>query len=206
IKKNDVELVKQLIRAGSSVDLTNTNNLAEALRHRNDTLIQIICENGVKLPFEWLQSDNIVLSPAIEEDMGPDIAFTINRNLINRRLRLAAATGDFQLLIKCQRLGADINSKSCDGSTALLCAVQNGNYFRIVHSLVSRGTTMLHSNENQSMSLIELCNKKNYGIIESYLKEQLNVQFAAAILDDDRHNATAFAAFGADFNYKDEQK
>ncbi|CAF5159992.1 unnamed protein product, partial [Rotaria magnacalcarata] len=39
-----------------------------------------------------------------------------------------------------------------------------------------------------------------------YLKEQLNVQFAAAILDDDRHNATAFAAFGADFNYKDEQK
>ncbi|CAF2177460.1 unnamed protein product [Rotaria magnacalcarata] len=206
IKKNDVELVKQLIRAGSSVDLTNTNNLAEALRHRNDALIQIICENGVKLPFEWLQSDNIVLSPAIEEDMGPDIAFTINRNLINRRLRLAASTGDFQLLIKCQRLGADINSKSCDGSTALLCAVQNGNYFRIAHSLVSRGATMLHSNENQSMSLIELCNKKNYGIIEGYLKEQLNVQFAAAILDDDRHNATAFAAFGADFNYKDEQK
>ncbi|CAF3078980.1 unnamed protein product [Rotaria socialis] len=206
IKKNDVELVKQLIRAGSSVDLTNTNNIGEALRHRNDTLIQIICENGVKLPFEWLQLDSIVLSPAIEKHIGSDIAFTINRNLINRRLRLAAATGDFHLLIKCQHLGADIDSKTCDGSTALLCAVQNGNYFRIVHSLVSRGATMLHSNENQSMSLIELCNKKNFRVIEKYLKEQLNVQFAAAILDDDRHNATAFAAFGADFNYKDEQK
>ncbi|CAF4159586.1 unnamed protein product, partial [Rotaria sp. Silwood2] len=206
VKKNNVELVRQLIDAGASVDLDNTDNLAEALRHKNAKLIQLICDNGAKLPIEWLQSDCIVLLTTIAEEMDSDIAFIINCNLVNRRLRLAAANGDFQVLRKCQQLGADINAKNCHGSTALLCAVLHGNYRRIVHALISRGASMLHSNENQSESLIELCKKKGYKEIENYLTEQLNIQFSAAVLDDDRQSATAFAALGANFNYQDEQK
>ncbi|CAF2827785.1 unnamed protein product [Rotaria sp. Silwood2] len=206
IKKNDLELVKRLIRAGANVDLADTNNLIEALCHKNALLVQTLCENGAKIPSEWLQSDSVVLPASISEEMNDDIAFTINRNLIDRRLRLAAATGDFDLLVKCQRLGADINSKNCRGSTALLCTIQYGDYVQIVRSLVSRGATMLHSNEDEPMSVIELCKQKNYTEIEQYLTMQLGSQFSTSIIDDDRQSAAAFAALGANFNYQDEQQ
>lgn len=203
IEENNLELVKQLIRAGANVDLIDTNNLMKAIDHENLELIQILCKNGAKIPAQWLESDGMTLKNDIQEQMKPSVTLLITRNLIDRKLRLAAASGDFKLLVKCQRLGADIQSKNCHGSTALLCALEHGNYFRIVFSLVSRGATMLHSNENQPMSLIELCKQKNYKQIEKCLTEQLNKQFTATLLDDDRQNAAAFEALGADFNYQD---
>ncbi|CAF1086509.1 unnamed protein product [Adineta steineri] len=206
IKENDLELVKQLIRAGANVDLIDTNNLFAALHHENIELIKILCENGAKISDEWLESDHLALKNDIKKQMKPDVALIISRNLTDRNLRLAAASGDFKLLTKCQRLGADIKSKNCHGSTALLCAIQHGNYFRIVFSLVSRGATLLHCNENQPISLIEMCHQKNYKKIGKYLKKQLNKQFATAIFDNDKESAAAFEGLGADFNCIDIQE
>lgn len=206
IVENNLVLVKNLVRDGASVDMINTNNIQEALKHHNVEMIQFLCQNGVKLPMEWLTSQSIVLPSTVSQQLKPEIKAEINRCLINRRLRFAAASGDLKTLIQCQRLGADINSVNCHGSTALLCTVQHGNYFPIVHALVSCGASMFHSNENEPSSLIDLAKKHNYIQIANYLSQQLNVQFLAAILNNESGNAEKLSRLGVNFNYQDEQK
>jgi ankyrin repeat protein len=206
VRENNLEHVKKLVLAGASVDMNDTNNLIEALKHQKVELIQLLCENGAKMPLEWLESKTIVLPSAVSQQMQPDITFRINRCLIDRRLRLTAANGDLDGVIQCQRLGADINSTNCHGSTALLCTIQHGNYFPIVHALISCGASMLHSNDDEPMSLIDLAKERNYEQIVNYLLKELSVQFLATILYNDRRSAEKFAQLGADFNYQDEQK
>ncbi|CAF3141116.1 unnamed protein product [Rotaria socialis] len=206
IKENNLELVNKLVRNGASVDMHNTNNIQEALEHQNAKMIQLLCQNGAKMPSEWLTAKHIVLPPAVSEQLKPETSFHINRCLIGRRLRFAAASGDLDGVIQCQRLNVDMNSANCRGSTALLCTIQYGNYFPIVHALVSRGASMLHSNEDEPMSLIDLATKKNYKQIADYLTKELNLQFLSAILNNDQKSAEKFAQLGADFNYQDEQR
>jgi ankyrin repeat protein len=206
IQANDIEYTKKLIQAGASVDMQDTNNLLIAINHRNMELIEILCDNGVQMPIEWLQSQTIILPENIAQTIDSNIIFRLNRSLINRRLRLAAANGDLHILIQCQHLSADINSLNCHGSTALLCSIQYGNYFPVVHALVSRGATMLHTNENESMSLIALAKKCNYIQITNYLSQELNTQFLNTIFNNDIRSAEKLEALGADFNYRDEQK
>ncbi|CAF1542401.1 unnamed protein product, partial [Adineta steineri] len=66
--------------------------------------------------------------------------------------------------------------------------------------------TLLHCNENQPISLIEMCHQKNYKKIGKYLKKQLNKQFATAIFDNDKEGAAAFEGLSADFNCIDIQE
>ena len=206
IQANNTEYVRKLVRAGASVDMQGTNNLRIALGHQNAKLVQILCENGAKLPIDWLQSRTIVLPENIAQTIDSDIVFRINHSLVNRRLRFAAAIGDLSTLIHCQHLSADINSKNCHGSTALLCSLQYGNYFPIVHALVSRGGTILHSNDNEPMSLMALAKTRNYQQITTYLSQELNTQFLMTIVNNDIKSAKKFEALGADFNYHDEQQ
>ncbi|CAF2506662.1 unnamed protein product [Rotaria sp. Silwood2] len=206
VKENNFEMVKKLVCSGASVDMQNTNNLDEALQHQNADLIQFLCQNGAKMPSEWLSEKTMQLKSTFSKQLKPEIALCINQSLINRRLRLAAASGDFKSVIQCQHLGADINSTNCHGSTALLCTIQHGNYFRIVHALVSCGASMLHSNDDEPMSLIDIAKTRNYKKITSYLSHELNIQFMSAILNNDRGSAEKFAQLGAEFNYQDEQK
>jgi ankyrin repeat protein len=206
IENNETEYVRKLVRAGASVDMHNTNNLQLVLGSENAELVQILCDNGAKIPVEWIQSQTISLPKTIAQTMPSNIVVRINRSLINRRLRIAAASGDHGTLTQCQHLSADINSENCHGSTALLCSIQHGNYFSIVHALVSHGATMLHSNENESMSLIALAEKHNYTQIANYLSQELNAQFLITILNNDQKSAQKFEALGADFNYQDKQK
>ncbi|CAF0934026.1 unnamed protein product [Adineta ricciae] len=206
VKQNDPELVRKLIAVGASVDTHDTNNLNEALQHQNVELIQILCENGAKMPLNWITSKSIILEPIVSQQLKPEVVFCINQCLINRRLRFSAASGDLDGVIQCQRLGADIDSKNCHGSTALLCTIQHGNYFRIVHTLISSGASLLHLNENEPMSLLDLANSKNYKQIADYLYEQLNIQFLAAIVNNQRQMAEKLANMGVDFNYQDEQQ
>ena len=206
VKENNLERVKRLVHTGASVDLNNTNNLNEAVKHQNLELIQLLCENGAKMPVDWLSTKTIVLDPSISYQMKPEVVLFINRHLTERRLRFAAANGNLDELIHCQRLGVNINSRSCHGSTALLCTIQYGNYFPIVHALVSRGASMLHFNANVRMSLIDLAKEQSYEEIATYLSKELNAQFLSAVLNNDRQSAEKFAQMGADFNYKDEQE
>ncbi|CAF2906024.1 unnamed protein product [Rotaria sp. Silwood2] len=206
VKENNLEMAKKLVCGGASVDMQNTNNLSEALQHQNTDLIQFLCQNGAKIPPQWLSKKTIKLNPAFSKELKPEIAFCINQFQINRRLRFAATSGDLNDVIQCQRLGADINSVNCHGSTALLCTIQHGNYFQIVHALVSCGASMLHSNDDELMSLIDLAKKRNYKQIASYLFKELNIQFMSAILNNDRESAEKFVQLGAEFNYQDEQK
>ncbi|CAF4784836.1 unnamed protein product, partial [Rotaria socialis] len=129
IRKNNTVLVKKLLLAGASPDMHDTDSISEALKHQNLELIQILCESGAKMPDEWLKTETITLSLANSQQMKPDIAYRINHCLIDRRLRFAAPNGDLAGVMKCQHLGADINSKNCYGSTALLYAIKYGNYF-----------------------------------------------------------------------------
>jgi ankyrin repeat protein len=205
IQAKQTEYVRKLVRAGASVDMHDTNNLQVALELGDAELIQILCENGVKMPIEWIQSKVILLPKNIAQTMDSDIVFRINRSLINRRLRLSAASGDLSTLIQCQHLGADINSENCHGSTALSCSIQHGNYFPIVHALVSRGATILQSDENESMSLITLAGKRHYTQITNYLSQEINTQFLMTILNNDIQSAEKLGKLGADFNYHDEQ-
>lgn len=206
IQDNSTEIVRKVVRAGASVDMHDTNNLQVALALKNATLVEVICENGAKMPTEWCQSPTITLPEQIAQTMDPKIVLSINRSLINRRLRLAAARGDLQTLHQCQQLGANIDSENCYGSTAVLCSIQHGNYFPIVHALVSCGATILHSNEDEPMSLIALAKKQNYIQISNYLSKELNGQFLVAIVNNDLKSAGKFEQLGADFNYCDQQK
>ncbi|CAF3340054.1 unnamed protein product [Rotaria socialis] len=205
IRKNNTVLVKKLLIAGASPDMHDTDSISEALKHQNLELIQILCESGAKMPDEWLKTETITLSLANSQQMKPDIAYRINHCLIDRRLRFAAANGDLAGVMKCQHLGADINSKNCYGSTALLYAIKYGNYFSIVHSLVSRGGSMLHENEDEPMSLIDLAKQQQFEQIADYLSKELNIQFLTTILNNDRDGADKFAKLGANVNYQDEQ-
>ncbi|UJR18190.1 hypothetical protein I4U23_005091 [Adineta vaga] len=205
VKENNLELVKKLVEAGANVELDSTNNLNEAIKHENSDLIEFLCQNGVKMPTSWLSAKTLELDSTTSQPMKPEIILVINRCLVERRLRFAAANGDLDEVVQCQHLGVNINSKNCHGSTALLCTIQHGNYFAIVHALVSRGASMLHSNENERASLIDLAAEQNYKQIAAYLSEQLNTQFLSAILNNDRQSAEKFAQLGADFNHKDEQ-
>ncbi len=65
---------------------------------------------------------------------------------------------------------------------------------------------MLHSNDNESMSLIDLAKTKKYEQIAGYLSKELNIQFLSAIINNDRQSAEKFAHLGAEFNFQDEQK
>ncbi|CAF3542979.1 unnamed protein product [Rotaria socialis] len=205
IRKNNTVLVKKLLLAGASPDMHDTDSISEALKHQNLELIQILCESGAKMPDEWLKTETITLSLANSQQMKPDIAYRINHCLIDRRLRFAAPNGDLAGVMKCQHLGADINSKNCYGSTALLYAIKYGNYFSIVHSLVSRGGSMLHENEDEPMSLIDLAKQQQFEQIADYLSKELNIQFLTTILNNDRDGADKFAKLGANVNYQDEQ-
>lgn len=206
IQENNLEMVKRLVYAGASVDMHDTNNLREALKHQNIELIQFICENGAKMPSDWLSAKTITLEPASSQQLKPEIVSCLNQCLINRRLRFAAASGDLNVMIQCQRLGADIDSVNCHGSTALLCTIQYGNYSRIVHALVSCGASMLHSKDDEPMTLIDLAKSKKYEQIAEYLSRELNIQFLSVILNNDRQSAEKFMLLGVDFNYQDEQK
>lgn len=206
VKENNLEMVKKLVCAGASVDMHDTNNLNEALHHQNTALIQFLCDNGARMPSQWLASTTVVLEPASCQQMKPDIVYRVNQCLIHRRLRFAAASGDLAALTKCQRLYADVNSTNCHGSTALLCSIQHGNYFRIVHALISCGASMLHSNEDELISLIDLAKKKKYEQIADYLSREVNTQFLFAILNNDRQSAEKYAQLGAEFNCQDAQE
>ena len=206
VKANNLEFVKRLIQAGASADMNDTNNLSEALKHQNTDLVQLLCESGAKMPSEWSNSSTITLPADAAKSLSPEIVLRINRYLINRRLRFLAASGDAAGVLQCQRLGADINSMNCHGSTAVFCCIRYGNYFSIVHSLVSSGASMLHSNENEPMSLIELAKTRHYDQIADYLMKELNGQFITSILNNDQKSAEKFAQLGVDFNYQDEQK
>jgi ankyrin repeat protein len=206
IKQNNLQLVKKLVLAGASVDMQDTNNLTDILQDQNPELIQFLCDNGAKIPSNWFKARTILLEPTLSQQLKPEVVFSINRCLINRRLRFAAANGDLDGMIQCQRLGADIDSTNCHGSTALLCTIEHGNYFRIVHGLVSCGASMLHSNEDQPMSLIAIAKNKHYQQIDNYLSFQLNKQFLSSILDNNRQSAEKFAQLGATFDCQDEQE
>ncbi|UJR24252.1 hypothetical protein I4U23_027219 [Adineta vaga] len=206
IKENNLSYVKQLVLSGASVDTQDTNNLQVALKHENIKLISFLCDYGVKMPKEWLETPNITLPIDITPTMSSDIIVCINRCLINRRLRFAAADGNLIDVIRCQRLGSNINSMNCYGSTAVLCSIQHGNYFPIIYSLISCGASMLHYNEDEPMSLIDIAKKKQYDMIADYLMRELNTQFIISIINDDRKSAEKFQEFGVDFNYQDEQK
>lgn len=207
VNDNNLVYVKQLVHAGASVDMMDTENLKAALRHENLELIQILCENGAKVPQSWLESPSILLPPGEIQSMPPNLVACINRCLLNRRLRFAAASGDLRGVIQCQRLGANIEAMNWHGSTALLCAIEHGDYFPIVHSLVSCGASILHRNPDQTMSLIDLAESKQYDIIARYLTEVLNHQFLNSIISNDRMSAEQFAQLRVDcFNYQDEDK
>ncbi|CAF0944632.1 unnamed protein product, partial [Didymodactylos carnosus] len=206
INANNLPFVKQLIRAGASVDTQDTNNLLVAVKYNNVELVQLLAENGARLPTEWLGTNDMQLPPAQTKDLNPDIVFYLNRCLLDRRLRLYAANGDLNGVIQCQRIGADINSKNCHGATALFYTIQFGSYFSVVHALVSCGASMLHSNIDDPKSLLQLSERPNYEQIHSYLAQELNVQFLAGILDNDIERAESLSKLGADFNFQDEQK
>lgn len=205
IETNNFEKVKKLVTAGASVELDSTNNLMKAIEHKNSELVRFLCEKGARMPSSWLSEKTIVLSSNLTQRLTPEIKKIIEKNHIERLLRFAAANGNLDDVVQCQRMGVDINAMNCHGSTAVLCAIQHGNYFRIIHTLVSRGASILHSNENAPVSLTHLATEKNYQQIASYLSNELNTQFLSAILNNDRQSAEKFAELGADFNYKDEQ-
>ncbi|CAF1347149.1 unnamed protein product [Adineta ricciae] len=205
IMENSFLSVQKLVHDGASVDMVDTNNLQQALAHQNTQMIQLLCRCGAKMPSKWLAAKDIVLSPAESQQFKPEIRFIINQCLIDSRLRFAAANGDLNCLILCQRLGANINSVNCHGSTALLYALKYSHSFPVVHALVSRGASILHFNEDEPKSLIQFAKRQNCQQIASYLFQELNAQFLSAILNNDRQSATTFAQFGADFNYQDEQ-
>ena len=206
IKENNVSYVKSLVLAGASVDMHDTNNLLNALKHQNFEMIQVLCNNGAIIPAEWLDKTTFMLSADISKTISPEIAHGINHCLINRLLRFLAASGDLKGVIRCQRRGADINSMNCHGSTALLCAIQHGNYFSIVHTLVSSGAPILHMNDDEPISLIDLAKSRQYNQIADYLTKELNAQFIISILNDDQNSAQKYSELGVNFNYQDEQK
>ena len=206
VKDNNLDMVKRLVSSGASVDMHDTNNLSEALRHENIDLIQFLCAHGAKMPLNWITANSVVLEPALSEDLQPEIVFCLNQCLINRRLRFAAASGDIDGVVQCQHLGADIDSANCHGATALSYAIHYGNYFSIVHALVSSGASLLHSNDDRPISLLDLAIKKNYQQIASYLSKELNIQFLSAILNNEPQTAEKLANLGVDFNYQDEQR
>jgi ankyrin repeat protein len=206
IKENNLSYVEQLVLSGASVDTIDTNNLQIALKHQNIKLIEFLCVNGAKMPKEWLENPNIILPVDIAQTMSSDVMVCLNRCLINRRLRFAAADGNLADVIRCQRQGSDINSMNCYGSTAVLCAIQHGNYFSIVHALVSCGASILHCKDDEPMSLIGIAKSKQYDTIANYLTKELNSQFIASIINDDQKSAEKFGELGVDFNYQDEQK
>ena len=206
VSENDHDTVRRLIRAGASVNIQGSDNLSIALQHKNVPLIRLLCKNGVTLPEEWLTAESIVLPSIAAQHYKPEILLCINRCLIDRRLRFAAASGDLDTVIRCQRLGADIDSTNCHGSTALLCTILYGNYFPIVHALISCGASMLHSNDKEPMSLVGIAEERSNNEIAGYLRKELNVQFLSAVVNNDRPSVEKFAQLGADFNFRDEQQ
>ncbi|CAF1045796.1 unnamed protein product [Didymodactylos carnosus] len=187
VSRNDLIHVKQLLLAGASVDVRDKNNLSTAIKHNNLQMVQLLCENGARL--------------TTTTSTNPDIALYLNCCIINHNLRNAAANGNFKDVIKYQRLGADINSKNCHGQTPLLLSIQYGEYYPIVHSLVSCGASMLHSAPTQS-SLLILAKKRNYEQISKYLSKQLNAQILSAILDNDTAKTERLGELGADFKWQ----
>ena len=205
VAANDSDYVRKLLQAGASPDMPAVSNLDVALRHRNPEIIRLLCDYGARMNEQWFEPNSVTLSPDVLERLPTDIAFQMNRSFLNRQLRYAAAAGDVSMFEECILRGADINAENCHGSTALLYAIKHGNYLPIGHTLISRGATILHSNLDETISLVDLAKQYHYEQTAEYLSAELNRQFLTSILNNDRKSAARFEALGADFNYQDEQ-
>ncbi|CAF3738531.1 unnamed protein product [Rotaria sordida] len=195
VNNKDLSSVHRLSNAGATVDSKDKQNLLTSVKHNNLKMVVFLCEMGARIPDECLQ----------QSGTKPKIMSFLKQWQLDRKLRLAAAQGNFNAVVECQRQGADINAKNCHGSTALSMAIQYGNYFRIVHTLVSHGASILHSNPNL-LTLLQLSRNQNYKQISEYLLNQVNVQFLTAIIDNDLDSAKQLSVMGIDFNHQDEQK
>ncbi|CAF1144913.1 unnamed protein product [Rotaria magnacalcarata] len=193
INANDLNKVRCLTNAGGSVDNKNQQHLLTAVKHNNLDMVIFLCDMGARIPDECLQ----------QSDTLTQITSLLNQRQLDRKLRLAAAQGNYNTVVDCQRQGADINAKNCHGSTAVSMVIQHGNYFRIVHSLVSHGASILHSNPKLS-TLLQLSKNQNFKQISKYLFNQLNAQFLTAIINNDLQIAQQLASMGADTNHADE--
>ncbi|CAF0735650.1 unnamed protein product [Adineta steineri] len=195
VNNNDLLRVRRLSNAGATVDSRDKFNLLTAVKHNNFDMVVFLYKMGARIPDECLK----------QTGTKPEIENFLKQRQLDRKLRLAAAHGNFNAVVECQRQGASINAKNCHGSTAVLMAIQHGNYFRIVHTLVSHGASILHSNP-KLVTLLQLSKSQNYKQISEYLLNQLNVQFLSAIIDNDLESARKLSVMGVEFDHRDEQK
>ncbi|CAF3161141.1 unnamed protein product [Rotaria sp. Silwood2] len=192
VTQNNTQLVKQLLLAGASSDMVNSNNLDQAIKHNNLEIVRALCEHGARIPTSVTSTN-------------PQIAFYLKRCKLNHDLREAAANGKLEDIKLYHRRGADINEKNCPGATALLLTIQHGERYPIVHYLVSCGASMLHSDFSQP-SLLNLAKQRKYDKIDNFLSTQLNTQFLATILNNDTSQIDAFSKLSADlFNCTDDE-
>ncbi|CAF4574562.1 unnamed protein product, partial [Didymodactylos carnosus] len=105
VNSNDLPSVRRLVHAGASVDSQNKQNLLTAVQHNNLEMVVFLCEMGARISDECLE----------QSGTRPQIISFLNQRRIERKLRLAAAQGNFNTVVQCQREGADINAKNCHG-------------------------------------------------------------------------------------------
>jgi ankyrin repeat protein len=206
VSENNLSRVQRLVRSGASVDSAGVQNIVVAVQHGNLEMVRLLCDNGCRFPQEWLDAATELSIQLGSLKPTAEIQFYLQYKILNRMLRLAAASGDFQTVKRMHNLGGDINAKNVYGSTALTLSVQylNAEFVRVCHLLVSVGARMLHS-DSRVKTLIHLAKVNKSKILEEYLSRELDGQFLASIQDGDLANAHSFAELGADFNAVDEQ-
>ncbi|CAF4682738.1 unnamed protein product, partial [Didymodactylos carnosus] len=93
VNRNDLPSVRRLVHAGASVDSQNKQNLLTAVQHNNLEMVVFLCEMGARISDECLE----------QSGTRPQIISFLNQRRIERKLRLAAAQGNFNTVVQCQR-------------------------------------------------------------------------------------------------------
>ena len=186
----NLTMLHSMKRIGASRQTWPDNYVFQESRRRPSTYdflvtplpetIRLLCDYGARINVDELQLNSISLLDDVREQHPPGIASQMNRSFLNRQLRYARAVHSSRnryQFIKRSR----IHSTTLRHSTWQL--------FPIVHTLLSRGATIWHSNPAESISLVDLTKQYQYKQIAKYLSTELNRQFLTSILNNARKSA-----------------
>ena len=203
VASNSLSHARECAEAGGLADVVGADNVGTAVQHGNVDLVRFLLDRGARIP-----SGRFPTVESIDHDqtIGQEMKRLLRQRLLDRQLRVACSLGDFAKAQQAHEQGADISATNWLGGTALSLSLQFTHQPALCHYLVSRGCTMLHSQDGVA-SVVPLSRSAGHpsnNLLEGFLKQSLNVALFNSIMEGDLTTSGALCALGAELNAVDE--
>lgn len=201
VKDNNLNHLRECIVAGGLPDFEGADNIRVAIGHKNLDLCTFLLDSGARLPV-YPDVRAVETDPTLTDA----IRALMRQRYVDRRLRVAAALGQFDELQTAHALGADLSATNYAGATPLSLSLQYTHQPAIAHYLVSRGGSIVHKQTGVA-SCVPLSRAPGHppsNALEAYLKDSLNIALFNAVMEGDLVTSAALGALGAELSSQDD--